>query len=117
MFRILPLLLAILMAVPLPAAAFQRIATRDAFLALVEGRTLVGDGVSLDVAADGGIRGRGFGLRVSGSWTWEDGFFCRTLETLIRDFPRDCQTVARRGDVLRFTAERGTGAVADLRMR
>ncbi|TFL20071.1 dihydrodipicolinate reductase [Jannaschia formosa] len=100
-----------------PALAFERIESRDAFLSLVQGRTLAGDGVSLRVGADGSIAGRGFGFRVTGGWTWEDGFFCRTLDTLVRDFPRNCQLVQLQGNVLRFTADRGAGDVADLTLR
>lgn len=106
-----------LLLVPLPAAAFEAVTTRDAFLSLVQDRTLSGDGVSLRVAADGSIAGRGFGLRVTGTWDWQDGLFCRTLDTALRDFPRNCQTVARDGDVIRFVADRGTGDTADLRIR
>ena len=108
--------LALLLLVATPAAAFEAVTDRAAFLSLVSGKALVGDGVSLRVGPDGGIAGRGFGLRVTGSWTWEDGLFCRTLDTILRDFPRNCQTVALRGDVLRFQADRGTGDIADLRI-
>ena len=108
----------VLAATPTLATAFERVADRAAFLSLVEGRSLVGArGVSLNVARDGTISGRGFGLRVRGGWRWADGYFCRTLETALRDFPEDCQTVAIQGDVVRFTAERGRGDVADLRLR
>ncbi|PWJ21998.1 dihydrodipicolinate reductase [Jannaschia seohaensis] len=107
----------LLFLLPAPALAFERVESRDAFLSLVQGRTLSGDGVSLRVGVDGSISGRGFGLRVTGGWTWEGGFFCRTLDTLLRDFPRNCQVVQVLGDVLRFTADRGAGDQADLRLR
>lgn len=109
--------LALALLFPVPAQAFERVASRDAFLALVQGRTLTGDGVSLRVGADGSIFGRGFGLRVTGGWDWQGGFFCRTLDTALRDFPRNCQVVQVRGDVVRFTADQGAGDVADLRLR
>jgi hypothetical protein len=110
-------LLVVLLLLPSPALAFDRITTSEAFLAAVEGHRLVGDGVSLLVGRDGTISGRGFGLQVTGRWTWQDGFFCRTLETMLRDFPRNCQTVERRGNVIRFRADRGQGDVADLSLR
>lgn len=100
-----------------PAAAFEAVTGRDAFVALVAGKRLTGDGVSLRVSPDGLIAGRGFGLRVTGTWEWRDGLFCRTLDTALRDFPLNCQTVAVQGDVVRFRADRGTGDVADLRLR
>ncbi len=110
-------LLILLLLLPLPAAAFERVTARADFLTLVQGRTLTGSGVSLRVGADGSIAGRGFGLAVRGRWDWQDGFFCRTLDTALRDFPRNCQLVQRQGDVVRFTADRGAGDVADLRLR
>ncbi|MEM7491471.1 MAG: dihydrodipicolinate reductase [Pseudomonadota bacterium] len=110
------LFLIALLALPLPAHAADRITSREGFLSIVEGRRLVGDGVSLTVQPNGQITGRGFGLRVSGSWTWENEMFCRTLETTLRDFPRDCQTVERRGGFLRFQANQGAGDIADLRV-
>ncbi len=110
-------LLPILMLSALPAAAFEAVTTRDAFVALVSGKRLTGEGVGLRVSPEGAISGRGFGLWVTGDWTWEDGLFCRTLNSAIRDFPRNCQTVAVEGDVVRFQADRGTGGVADLRLR
>lgn len=111
------LILAMLILLPAPALAFERVTDRAAFLAAVEGKRLVGDGVSLRVGRDGSISGRGFGFRVGGDWFWQDGYFCRTLETVIRDFPRNCQVVAIRGDTVRFVADRGAGDVADLRIR
>ncbi|MEO0860010.1 MAG: dihydrodipicolinate reductase [Pseudomonadota bacterium] len=100
-----------------PAAAFEPIGSRDAFVSLVQGRQLSGDGVRLTVTPDGGIGGRAFGFRVTGSWRWEGGYFCRTINTAVRKLPDNCQTVARDGNVLRFTADRGAGDSADLRIR
>ncbi|MEM7711420.1 MAG: dihydrodipicolinate reductase [Pseudomonadota bacterium] len=111
------LVLALLLALPMPAWAAGPVSSREGFLSLVEGRRLVGDGVSLMVEPDGRITGRGLGLQISGNWTWEDGLFCRTLDTAVRDFPRDCQTVEHRGTSLRFTANGGDGDVADLRLQ
>ena len=111
------LILALLLLLPAPALAFERVTDRAAFLSLVEGKRLTGDGVSLQVGRDGSIAGRGFGFRVSGGWDWREGYFCRTLDTVIRDFPLNCQVVAVRGDTMRFVADRGAGDVADLRIR
>ncbi|WP_179378948.1 dihydrodipicolinate reductase [Jannaschia marina] len=102
---------------PSTALAFEPVTDRATFLSLVQGKRLTGDGVGLVVTSDGAIAGRGFGFRVTGRWDWEGGYFCRTLNSAIRDFPRNCQTVAVQGDVLRFQADRGTGDVADLTLR
>lgn len=101
-----------------PVAAFERVSSRDAFLGAVQGKELVGSNrVRLRVGADGSITGRGFGLRVSGGWRWSDGLFCRTLKTALRTFPENCQTVALRGNTIRFVADEGRGDVADLVIR
>ncbi|SDY80301.1 hypothetical protein SAMN05444004_103178 [Jannaschia faecimaris] len=102
---------------PTTAAAFQPVTDRDTFVAIVEGKRLTGDGVGLIVSNDGAITGRGFGFKVSGDWEWQGRYFCRTLTSMIRDFPRNCQTVAVQGDVVRFQADQGTGDVADLTLR
>ncbi len=100
-----------------PALAFDRIADRAAFLSAVEGRTLSAFAVRLKVAGDGTLSGRAFGRDVVGTWTWEDGYFCRTMQAGDRLFDRNCQLVERDGDTLRFTADRGAGDIADLRLR
>ena len=96
---------------------FMRVETRDGFLALVQDKPLKRFGIRLDVHPDGRIDGRAMGRDVTGSWNWEGGFFCRTLEYGAQVLERNCQTVALRGDTLRFTADRGAGDFADLRMR
>ena len=95
-------LLILLLVLPLPAAAFEAVTSREDFVALVVGKRLTGDGVGLRVTPDGAITGRGFGFKVTGTWQWQDGLFCRTLTSAIRDFPLNCQTVAVQGDVIRF---------------
>ena len=110
-------LLTILLLLPASALAFERVTTRDAFVSTVEGKRLTGGGVGLVVSRQGGISGRAFGFRVTGGWTWENGLFCRTINTAVRKLPRNCQTVALRGDILRFQADQGTGDVADLTLR
>lgn len=102
---------------PSAAAAFQPVTDRDTFLAIVTGKRLTGDGVGLVVSDGGAITGRAFGFRVTGDWEWRGRFFCRTLNSAIRNFPANCQTVAVEGDVVRFQADEGTGDVADLTLR
>lgn len=109
------LLLALLF--PTTVLAFEPVTDRDTFLAIVDGKRLTGDGVGLVVSDGGAITGRAFGFRVTGGWEWQAPYFCRTLDSAIRSFPHNCQTVAVQGDVLRFRADRGTGDVADLTLR
>lgn len=95
----------------------RRVAQKSDFVALVQGQTLTRKGIRLSVAPDGVIRGRAFGLQVRGQWRWQDGFFCRDLFWGDRDLGPNCQQVTIRGDVIRFTSDRGTGQYADLTLR
>lgn len=109
--------LAMLVAGPV-MADFQRIDQRDSFVSLVENRDLTRFGIHLKVTHDGKIRGRAFGQKVSGEWSWNGGFFCRDL--FVNDDVLDsknCQTVQVSGDTLRFTSDKGRGDSADLRLK
>lgn len=109
-------LVGLVLAMPAPASA-ERVTTRDAFLGLVQGRALTATGIRLEVTPDGRIGGRAFGSDVRGTWEWDAGWFCRTLGWGRREWPLDCQLVVRDGDRLIFTAAKGTGERATLRLR
>jgi hypothetical protein len=112
-------LLVLLTALASPAIAdgYARVTERAAFVALVGDKSLTNLGVTLNVTPDGTIGGRAFGRDISGRWTWDDGYFCRTMQAGDRAFPRNCQVVQNSGDRIRFIADRGTGETADLRIR
>ncbi len=99
------------------ADSFELIRDRSEFLSLVDGRTLKHPGVSLRVTPDGGIRGKGLGVDVTGDWRWQGDFFCRDLSWGDRDIGYNCQAVLRNGSTLRFVADQGQGRVADFRLR
>ncbi|MFN6979179.1 MAG: dihydrodipicolinate reductase [Gemmobacter sp.] len=109
---------------PLSAAAdTARIESRDQFVALVRDRALHLTGiagvvgVTLRVKPDGAIEGKASGSEVKGAWTWDDGLFCRNLVWGERDLGPNCQVVEKRGERLRFIADRGQGQHADFRLR
>jgi hypothetical protein len=110
------LALSLLLAAP-AAADTQRIDSRDAFVSLVKDRALTRLGITLNVSPDGRITGRAFGKPVKGDWSWKGGFFCRSLFFGDENLGDNCQTVEKRGQSLRFTADRGAGDFADLRLR
>jgi hypothetical protein len=112
-------LLAIFATLASPAMAedYARVTDRGAFVSLVGGKSLTSLGVSLSVSPSGSISGRAFGSTVSGTWTWNDGYFCRTLKAGARVFPRNCQLVQQKTGRIRFIADKGTGDTADLRIR
>ncbi|OWU86266.1 hypothetical protein ATO6_05375 [Oceanicola sp. 22II-s10i] len=102
---------------PSLAEAERRIDKRSEFINIVEGRKLTYLGVSLRVFRDGRITGRAFGREVTGSWNWQDGFFCRTLNWGDKPFDRNCQKVDAGDSGVRFTSDRGTGQTAKLSLR
>jgi hypothetical protein len=110
------LLLATL-ASPAIAGDYARVSDRGAFVNLVGGKNLTSLGVSLTVSPSGNISGRAFGSTVSGAWTWNNGYFCRTLKAGDKVFARNCQVVQQNGDRIRFIADKGTGETANLRIR
>ncbi|WP_267139612.1 dihydrodipicolinate reductase [Anianabacter salinae] len=113
-------LTALLVALALPASAqttATRVAERDRFVALTNGKALTRFAIRLEVAPNGTIGGRAFGRDVTGQWTWEDGFFCRAMEAGSTVLERNCQAVYLMDDALRFVADRGQGDTADLAIR
>ncbi|MGR1581118.1 dihydrodipicolinate reductase [Thalassobius sp. S69A] len=112
-------LLMIFLALPRPllAEGLVPITDRARFLSLIEGRELRRAGIRLTVLADGRITGRALGRPVSGGWQWQGQYFCRDMQWGDTPVGYNCQTVRLRGDVLRFTSDRGRGDFADLKLR
>jgi hypothetical protein len=116
-------LIAVMLAVlPLQALAnsFSVVSDKATFLQLVEGKELrIGlYGLSLFVLPDGKITGNAMGWEISGTWDWQDGYFCREMDWSGRAIARDCQLVeTRNGNTVRFTAERGEGDREAFRLR
>ncbi|OSQ53273.1 dihydrodipicolinate reductase [Marivita geojedonensis] len=99
------------------AAELKRIENKAEFVQLVQGKTLSRPLVSLRVSPDGRITGRGVRWDVTGSWSWENGFFCRDLNWGGDDLGYNCQEVRADGRSMRFTSDRGAGDSADFRLR
>lgn len=116
----LPAALLSLAAVPASAESFSRIADKSAFLQTVEGKELrLGMfGIALKVEEDGEIKGRALGWDVTGTWEWQDGYFCREMDWSGYPIPKNCQLVeARGGEEIRFTVDRGAGDSASFKLR
>lgn len=111
------LLAAILTAVPLSAAAFERVGDSRAFETRVVGRNLTRTGIRLQVLPDGRITGRGLAWAVTGDWAWQDRYFCRTMDWSGYEIAYNCMAVLADGESVRFIADRGTGDSADFRIR
>ncbi|WP_292287124.1 dihydrodipicolinate reductase [Marivita sp.] len=99
------------------AAELKRIESKSEFVQIVQGKTLSRPLVRLAVDQNGGITGRGVTWDVTGSWSWQDGFFCRDLTWGGDDLGYDCQEVRANDSEVRFTSDQGAGDTADFRLR
>lgn len=64
--------------------------------------------------SDGTLGGNFDGVDVTGTWTWENGFFCR--EGMLGDFviEPDCQIIEINGNIMRGTRNQGSGDVVEV---
>lgn len=99
---------------------FQPVTDLSQFISLVDGRELRMGlfGVSLKVLPDGRIDGSALGDPVTGSWAWQDGYFCREMDWGGTEIPYNCQLVEVREDgTMRFTVDQGAGESAQFSLR
>lgn len=99
------------------AADFVRIENKSDFVAAVSGKKLTRALVDLQVSPGGTISGKGAVWKVKGSWEWQGGYFCRTLNWGGDDLGFNCQMVSRDGNRIRFTADKGAGEAADFTLK
>jgi len=68
-------------AAPVAAQSYQPITDRATFLQSMGGKNLSNRlyGVNLQVTEDGGIVGTGAGWDITGTWSWQDSYFCREM--------------------------------------
>lgn len=119
MLRALTFVFAFVLAAPTAAIAYERISERNAFIGTVGGKDLkiALYGLTLNVRDDGSITGRAAGWDISGSWSWENGYFCRDMDWSGYPIEYNCQLVEVNGDRIRFTVDQGAGDDAVLRIR
>ena len=102
------------------ANTFQPITDKQTFLTLLDGKNLSNRlyGVNLSVTSDGKITGKGAAWPITGSWTWENGYFCRAMDWGGDPIPYNCQLVeVRNGNEMRFTVDQGAGDSASFMLR
>lgn len=109
----------ILILMPAPALALERVTERAAFLQIVSGKTITFAlfGVRLQVLADGRITGEAQGDRVTGQWQWREGYFCREMRWGDEEIAANCQRVDAAPRRIRFTSDRGAGRSATFGLR
>ncbi len=102
------------------SADFAPISDKDTFVELVKDRELrIGlYNLSLNLTPDGRIAGSALGWGITGTWTWQDGYFCREMDWSGKAIAMNCQLVEARGDAeMRFTVDRGEGRSASFKLR
>ena len=107
-------------ATPAAAQDFEPVTELGTFVDLLDGRELrLGlFGIALQVTPDGRIEGEARGDTVTGTWVWEDGYFCREMAWGDTPIPYNCQLVEARGErQMRFTTDRGAGESASFNLR
>lgn len=119
MFKSIAMSFALLASLPAAAHAYERISDRDTFVNTVDGRDLkiALYGLTLNVNSDGSINGRAAGWDVVGTWSWDNGYFCRNMDWSGYAIEYNCQLVEVQGDRIRFTVDQGAGDDAVLRIR
>ena len=89
-----------------------RITTEQEFMEKVVGKRLTNKSGYSMIQDDGtmtGAFGKGDKDKLTGPWTWEDQYFCRTAKVGTKDFGHDCLTVEVSGDVVTFKRKKGKG--------
>ena len=102
-----------------PACAeLRKVESQQEFVTLIKNKTLTRPLIKLTVTPDGRIAGRGARWDVEGTWSWQDGYFCRDLFWGGDALGYNCQEVSAASDGrIKFTSDRGAGDSAMFRLR
>ena len=120
MNRLVLAAVAALMAAPATADSFAPVTDQQEFLSLIDGKQLRNYlyGITLQVGEGGSISGSAVGWDVTGTWSWQNGYFCREMNWGGDVIPYNCQLVEARGnDRIRFTVDQGAGDSATFRLQ
>lgn len=99
-------------------AELVKVEDQGKFVELIDGKTLTRPLVKLTVSPDGRIEGRGSIWAIEGSWSWQNGYFCRDLFWGGDALGYNCQEVTASADGrIRFTSDMGAGDSALFTLR
>lgn len=93
-------------------STFVRVDNATAFSETVANRRLEAldnPSVWFRLNSDGTMDGELKRGTVNGTWTFENGYWCREFEAGGRASPRDCQTAELLGNQIRLTRDKGAG--------
>ncbi|UWQ99148.1 dihydrodipicolinate reductase [Rhodobacteraceae bacterium S2214] len=109
----------VLSATAATAQGYQAISDKATFLATLGGKNLSNRlyGVNLAVSPAGQIAGTGAGWEITGTWSWQNGYFCREMNWGGDVIPYNCQLVEFNGQEMRFTTDQGAGDSASFKLR
>lgn len=101
------------------AQGYQAINDETTFLTTMSGKNLSNRlyAVNLAVIPSGQIAGTGAGWEITGTWSWQNGYFCREMSWGGDPIPYNCQLVEFNGQEMRFTTDQGLGDSASFRLR
>ena len=90
----------------------SRVTTEQEFREKVVGKRLTNKDGYIVCQEDGtmtGAFGKGGKHKLTGTWTWEGEYYCRTLKVGSKDYGHDCQVIEVSGDVFTSTRKKGKG--------
>lgn len=104
---------------PAENVAYERITTKEQYIELVAGRAAKSKGsdFSSTALADGTLTSTGGSKKLSGTWTWEEGYFCREGTIGSEPLERDCQIIEIAGDSLKVNRNKGEGESVILKLK
>lgn len=86
-----------------------RVRTKDEYLEKCADVYFGEDAGRSIATSDGQIRGNFGGKELSGTWEWEDDYFCRTSTLGDLDLGHDCIVIEITSTQMRLTMEKGNG--------
>ena len=87
----------------------RRITTEQEYRDAVVGRRFSNKDGNYVIHDDGTFTGKFGGKKLTGKWTWEGEFFCRSGKLGSKKVPRDCHVIFMEGDTMTGLRKKGKG--------
>lgn len=99
------------------AAEFKRIKKKADLYSMVVDKKLVASWGWAMLGSDGTVSGLVNGAKVSGTWKWKGGYYCRELMIGDKAEPNNCQTVHISGSDVVFIRDKGKGRQSPMKIK